>query len=104
MIGLWFAPRLDDILGSPMLMMLWSLSIFVFVSNSILSLAIWRVGAKRRGLAMRLSDMFYSFVYAHLKSGAAWRAFFEFLLAPSHWRKTEHGHAVTSRRRQIPMH
>ena len=104
MVGLWFAPRFEDMLGSPMLITLWSFSIFVFVSNSILSVVIWSVGAKRRGLAVRLADVFYSFVYAHLKSGAAWRALFEFLLAPSHWRKTEHGHAVTSRRRDSAVY
>jgi cellulose synthase/poly-beta-1,6-N-acetylglucosamine synthase-like glycosyltransferase len=59
-------------------------------------------GIKVRGLKLYWYDGFGLIFYSLMKSLAAWRALGEFLIAPSLWRKTAHGHARTSRRRTMP--
>jgi glycosyltransferase XagB len=61
------------------------------------SIAIWR-GTRHRGLKLFWYDSFGLILYSLMKCLAAWRAVGEFLIAPSHWRKTDHGKARTSRR------
>ena len=46
-----------------------------------------------RSYRLRFSDLILQLPYSLLKTGAAWFALFELMVAPSHWRKTPHGRA-----------
>jgi len=76
----------------------WSFIGFVFVCHCIVSYITMRAGMRCRGLKFHILDCISLVLYSLLKCVAAWRALWEFIVAPSLWRKTEHGHSRTSRR------
>ncbi len=96
--GLLLAPSSEMVIRSTLHLTLWSFVGLIFVVSGLLSLAIVSVGAYRRGFRLRLSDILFLFFYSLIKTLAAWRALVEFIVAPTHWHKTEHGLARTSRR------
>ena len=95
--GLMLAPSSELVIRSALHLTIWSFVGFGFAASGLLSLAIISVGAHRRGFRLRLSDLAYLFLYSLLKTLAAWRALVEFVVAPTHWHKTEHGLARSSR-------
>ena len=97
--GLLLAPSSEMVIRSTLHLTLWSFVSIVFVVSGLLSLAIISVGAHRRGFRLRFNDLFFLFLYSLIKTLAAWRALFEFIVAPTHWHKTEHGLARSSRHR-----
>ena len=97
--GLLLAPSSERVIRSTLHLTLWSFVSILFVVSGLLTLAIISVGAHRRGFRLRLSDFAYLFLYSLIKTLAAWRALVEFIVAPSHWHKTEHGLARSSRHR-----
>ena len=97
--GLLLAPSSEMVIRSTLHLTLWSFVSIIFVVSGLLSLAIISVGAHRRGFRLRLRDLFFFFLYSLIKTLAAWRALVEFMVAPSHWHKTEHGLARSSRHR-----
>ena len=76
----------------------WSLVSIIFLCHCGVSYLTLKLGTQRRGWKFYLSDGLGMTLYALLKCLAAWRALGEFIVAPSHWRKTEHGHSRTSQR------
>ncbi len=54
-------------------------------------------GLKRRRMRIRITTLLTIPLYWILLSAAAWRALFQFMVAPHRWEKTEHGLAKTSR-------
>jgi cellulose synthase/poly-beta-1,6-N-acetylglucosamine synthase-like glycosyltransferase len=97
--GLLLAPSSEMVIRSTLHLTLWSFVSCIFVVSGLLSLAIVSVGAHRRGFRLCLSDLFFVFLYSLIKTLAAWRALVEFIVAPTHWHKTEHGLARSSRHR-----
>lgn len=95
--GLLLAPSSEMVIRSTLHLTLWSFVSVVFVVSGLLSLSIVSVGAQSRGFRLRLSDLAFLFLYSLIKTLAAWRALFEFIVAPTHWHKTEHGLARSSR-------
>lgn len=76
----------------------WSLVGVIFMFHCSVSYLTLKMGAHRRSWKFCLSDSLGMALYSVLKCIAAWRALWEFMVAPSHWRKTEHGHSRTSQR------
>ncbi len=76
------------------------LALTVLAAGYAGSALIGLIGLKRRQL-LRLAPVLVTIpFYWLLLSLAAWRALFQFLLAPYKWEKTEHGLARTSRRQK----
>ncbi len=63
----------------------------VLVPSIILNFILLRRGARERSLKLTYRDIILQLPYSLLKFLAAWRALYELLVAPSHWRKTPHG-------------
>ena len=101
-LGALLAPPTDSVFRSSVHLTLWSFITVVFVASSALSLAILVVGARHRGLTLRVRDSVGLLLYSLMKTVAAWRALFEFAVAPTHWHKTEHGLARRSRHQPTP--
>lgn len=83
---------------SPIEYIQWSLVGVIFLFHCVVSYLTLRLGARRRGWKFYLSDGISMTLYAVLKCVAAWRALWELSVAPSYWRKTEHGQSRTSQR------
>jgi cellulose synthase/poly-beta-1,6-N-acetylglucosamine synthase-like glycosyltransferase len=95
--GLIFGISTEDAVRSALHLTLWSfISLFVTISG-LLSITIMSIGAQRRGVSFSLNDICYLLLYSLMKTAAAWRALFDFIVAPTHWNKTEHGIARSSR-------
>lgn len=73
----------------------------IFISTFLLSLIFDMMiairGARARGIKTKAAHLFGLIPYSILKTIAAWRAVFELIHAPYHWRKTSHGQAKSSR-------
>mgnify|MGYP000099462096 FL=1 len=54
-------------------------------------------GMKQRGMRVGIVTLLTIPLYWILLSAAAWRALYQFMVAPHRWEKTEHGLAKTSR-------
>jgi len=63
----------------------------VLLPSMILNFILLRRGARERRLKITLRDILMQIPYSLLKFLAAWRALYELVIAPSHWRKTPHG-------------
>ncbi len=59
----------------------------------ILNFLMLHRAARHRSYRVTVSDYFLQAPYSLLKTAAAWFAFVELIIAPSHWRKTPHGRA-----------
>jgi cellulose synthase/poly-beta-1,6-N-acetylglucosamine synthase-like glycosyltransferase len=59
----------------------------------LLNYVMLRRAARHRSYRLTLSDYILQAPYSLLKTAAAWFAFIELIIAPSHWRKTPHGRA-----------
>jgi len=77
----------------------WNVAGLVLLSHCSVSYLILKIGTYRRGWRFYLSDCLGLTLYSLLKCFAAWRALWEFIVAPSLWRKTDHGKARTSRQK-----
>ena len=76
----------------------WCLIALVFIGHLNVSYRTLKIGMRHRGFKFYWLDVLSISIYSLLKCFAAWRALWEFVVAPSLWRKTEHGHSRTSRR------
>ena len=76
----------------------WCLIALVFIGHLNVSYRTLKIGMQHRGFKFYWLDVLGISIYSLLKCFAAWRALWEFVVAPSLWRKTEHGHSRTSRR------
>lgn len=76
----------------------WNIAGLVLLCHCVVSYWTICVGTRQRGGKLYWWDGLSLPLYSLLKCFAAWRALWEFIVAPSHWRKTEHGHSRTSRR------
>lgn len=87
------------------LILLAGLNLFILISGYGLAIVLTRRGLRRRsvrGVAVTLATMP---VYWLLMSAAAWMAVWQFIMAPFHWNKTEHGLSKLQRPvRRTPRH
>ena len=67
------------------------LNVFVLLSGYGLAVAIARLALKRRGISGWTGTLLTMPAYWLLMSVAAWYALWQFIAAPFHWNKTEHG-------------
>ena len=65
----------------------------LLISHMAISFVMFVRAAQLRSYHLRFSDFLLQLPYSLLKTAAAWFAFFELMVAPSHWRKTPHGRA-----------
>ena len=68
-----------------------ALNLLVLVAGYALSILLTWKALTRRGIAQRWATLLTLPFYWLLMSGAAWLALWQFLSAPFHWNKTEHG-------------
>jgi|GEM_PF-883322 len=71
---------------------LWIMCVFL-LSHITTNFIMLTRAARLRSYHLKISDFLLQFPYSLLKTAAAWVAFFELMVAPSHWRKTPHGRA-----------
>jgi cellulose synthase/poly-beta-1,6-N-acetylglucosamine synthase-like glycosyltransferase len=95
--GLIFGMSAEDAVRSAVHLTLWSFISLVVTISGLLSMIVLSIGAHRRGLSLKINDISYFLLYSLMKTAAAWRALFDFIVAPTHWNKTEHGLARSSR-------
>lgn len=69
----------------------------VLSSGYLGSAALAICGMKQRGMRVGIVTLLTIPLYWILLSAAAWRALYQFMVAPHRWEKTEHGLAKTSR-------
>ncbi|MCA3575546.1 MAG: glycosyltransferase [Aestuariivirga sp.] len=67
------------------------LNLLVFVAGYALGLILTGAGLRRRGLSGWAGTLVTMPLYWLLMSAAAWLALWQFVVAPFHWNKTEHG-------------
>jgi glycosyltransferase XagB len=82
---------------SPVLLVMVTLWLTLFMSGIVAMLAPLVLGARRRNLGDLLVWLPLMPLYYLLVSAAAWAALVEYVRAPSRWNKTVHGLALTSR-------
>jgi glycosyltransferase XagB len=70
---------------------MWGGAGLIFCAGTILSGLILVKGANNRSIKVSFWDFAFAPLYSLMKSLAAWIAVFELMIAPSFWRKTEHG-------------
>ena len=68
-----------------------ALNLLVLVAGYALSILLTWKALTRRGIAQRGATLLTLPFYWLLMSAAAWLAFWQFITAPFHWNKTEHG-------------
>jgi cellulose synthase/poly-beta-1,6-N-acetylglucosamine synthase-like glycosyltransferase len=98
-LGFIFALPLTDASFSLFEWIQWNVICWVVLFQCGVTYLTLKIGAYRRGLTFYLSDFLGLALYSLLKCFAAWRALWEFIVAPSLWRKTDHGKARTSRKK-----
>jgi glycosyltransferase XagB len=67
------------------------LNLFVFIAGYVIAIILARDALRRRGIAGWHGTIATMPVYWLLMSAAAWLALWQFIFAPFHWNKTEHG-------------
>lgn len=77
------------------------LNLLVFVAGYALGLILTGSGLRRRGLSAWVGTLATMPLYWLLMSAAAWLALWQFVFAPFHWNKTEHGLSRLQRARQV---
>jgi cellulose synthase/poly-beta-1,6-N-acetylglucosamine synthase-like glycosyltransferase len=90
---LWLAasePRLTDTAGIAVLALA-GVNLLVFVAGYAMGLVLTWAGLRRRGLSRWVGTLATMPLYWLLMSAAAWLALWQFVVAPFHWNKTEHG-------------
>lgn len=97
LLGLFLEPSPYPSLMSTLLDAIWFCVLLVGLLGTVLSTLI---GMRRRRVPGIARVALLMPLYWLMMSAAAWRALFALVVAPSHWEKTEHGLARTSRRRQ----
>ena len=70
--------------------------------NSVIGIMMLTEGSRRRRVPMRWNDIPLFFIYTTLITAASWAALKELVVAPSFWRKTEHGLTKTPRAKTAP--
>lgn len=100
MFVITYLVRSADDTGSPSIGAAFLYMIFIGTCSSSLLLdgIIALRGARARGIKITSLHLLASLPYSLLKTFAGWRALFEIVYAPYHWRKTTHGLAKSSRR------
>lgn len=73
------------------IILLAGLNLFILLAGYGLAIALARRGLHRRGLFGWLGTLVTMPAYWLLMSAAAWLALWQFMRAPFHWNKTEHG-------------
>lgn len=73
------------------LILLAGLNLFILLAGYGLAIALARRGLHRRGIFGWLGTLVTMPAYWLLMSAAAWMALWQFIRAPFHWNKTEHG-------------
>ncbi|WP_371345163.1 glycosyltransferase [Ancylobacter sp. IITR112] len=96
-LGLFLAPVPHPSAMSTLLDAVWFGVLLAGLMGTVLSTFL---GMRRRRIAGAAQVALLMPVYWLMMSAAAWRALITLAIAPSHWEKTEHGLARTSRRRQ----
>ena len=67
------------------------LNLLVFIAGYVLSIMLTHRALRLRGISGWGGTLATMPVYWLLMSGAAWLALWQFMTAPFHWNKTEHG-------------
>jgi cellulose synthase/poly-beta-1,6-N-acetylglucosamine synthase-like glycosyltransferase len=88
--SLWSSMNAGSGMGSFGTLM-WGSAGLIFFAGTVLSALILAKGAKNRKIKVSFWDFALAPLYSLMKSLAAWIAVFELIVAPSFWRKTEHG-------------
>lgn len=73
------------------LILLAGLNLFILLAGYSLAMMLTRRGLARRGIRGWAGTLATMPVYWLLMSAAAWMAVWQFIMAPFHWNKTEHG-------------
>jgi hypothetical protein len=73
------------------LILLAGLNLFILLAGYGLAIVLTRRGLRRRGIRGWAGTLATMPVYWLLMSAAAWVAVWQFIMAPFHWNKTEHG-------------
>lgn len=97
LLGLFLEPIHELSFTSTLLDGVW---FCVLVAGCLGTMLSTLLGMQRRRIPGKVSVALSMPVYWLMMSAAAWRALIALVIAPSHWEKTEHGLARTSRRRQ----
>lgn len=97
LLGLFLEPIHELSFTSTLLDGVWFCVLLAGLLGTVLSTML---GMQRRRIPGMVSVALSMPVYWLMMSAAAWRALIALVIAPSHWEKTEHGLARTSRRRQ----
>lgn len=74
-----------------MLVAIAALNLFVFLAGYTIAIALTVDALRRRGLRAWFGTIATMPFYWILMSAAAWLALWQFIFAPFHWNKTEHG-------------
>ena len=74
------------------------LNLLILVAGYGTTMAAGAIALRRRGLRNWIVPLMTMPIYWLLMSAAAWYALWQFMTAPFHWNKTEHGLSRTSRR------
>jgi glycosyltransferase XagB len=72
-------------------LLMWGSAGLIFFAGTVLSAIIFAIGAQNRKIKLSFWDFALAPLYSLMKSLAAWIAVVELIIAPSFWRKTEHG-------------
>ncbi|UOK71160.1 glycosyltransferase [Ancylobacter polymorphus] len=96
-LGLFLEPVTELSFTSTLLEGVWFCVLVAGLLGTVLSTLL---GMRRRRIPGMVGVALTMPVYWLMMSAAAWRALIALVIAPSHWEKTEHGLARTSRRRQ----
>lgn len=97
LLGLFLEPVHELSFTSTLLDGVWFCVLVAGLLGTVLSTLL---GMQRRRIPGMIGVALTMPVYWLMMSAAAWRALIALVTAPSHWEKTEHGLARTSRRRQ----
>lgn len=76
------------------------LNFLIFVAGYVVMVLLGRRALRRRGISGWLVPLFTMPIYWFMMSFAAWYALWQFITAPFHWNKTEHGLSVFHRQQK----
>jgi len=77
--------------AGPAVIAIAGVNLLVFIAGYVLAIVLTRDALRRRGLLGWRGTLATMPFYWLLMSGAAWLALWQFITAPFHWNKTEHG-------------
>ena len=77
--------------AGPAVIVIAGINLLVFIAGYVLAIVLTRDALRRRGVLGWRGTLATMPFYWLLMSGAAWLALWQFITAPFHWNKTEHG-------------